>query len=285
MPGEGCRGEDCGLPLYPYHDLQTQEECEDICVWEGYNDQTGDNNNNSTGGSGNTGNSNDSEPTDVATSPVDPRCPSFSGKIYVNGDCICPIGTKEDENGKCVPLNKPCKGDPVPNPEIAPQKGASGVKGGMYGCNRFNKEKTCGGVKGRFKHSGVDIRTSYGDPIFATHDGTARLITQYNKKGTKVIGAGHYVEITSTINNKTVKILYFHLQKDSRKSGVIKAGDIIGYQGDSGNLKNGITQGYAESHVHIKVKENGVAVNPNDYLGTKFDPNTREVSQNPTNCN
>ncbi len=188
----------------------------------------------------------------------------------------------KDKDGKCV--KKPCKGDPVPNPEIAPQKGASGVKGAMYGCTRFSEKESCGGIRGRKKHGGVDIRTSCGDPIFATHDGTARLITQYNEKRTKIIGAGHYVEVTSIINNQTVKILYFHMQKDNRKSGIVKAGDIIGYQGDSGNLKNGIAEGSAESHVHIKVKVNGKTVNPNNYLATKFDSNTG-ASQNSTNCN
>ncbi len=74
------------------------------------------------------------------------------------------------------------------------------------------------------------------------------------------------------------------MQKDNRKSGIVKAGGIIGYQGDSGNLKNGIAEGSAESHVHIKVKVNGKTVNPNNYLATKFDSNTG-ASQNSTNCN
>ncbi len=92
----------------------------------------------------------------------------------------------------------------MPNPEIASQKGASGVKGAMYGCTRFDPDRACGGIRGRKKHGGVDIRTSCGDPIFATHDGAARLITQYNEQGTKIIGAGHYVEITSIINIELV---------------------------------------------------------------------------------
>ena len=194
----------------------------------------------------------------------------------------CKQGYIENEVGICVVQEKPCIGDPVANPEIAPQKGASGVKGGMYGCNRFYSTSICGGIKGSKEHNGIDIRTSYGDPIYATHDGTAKLVTQY-KKG-KVVGAGHYVEVTSKINEINVKFLFFHMQKDNRTSGTVKAGDLLGYQGDSGNLKEAIAEGYAESHVHIKVKADGSTVNPNDYLGTKFNQETGEPIKN-ENCN
>ena len=184
----------------------------------------------------------------------------YGGSDTTNNNNGCPEGQIKDDNGNCVQEEKPCPGDPVPNPKIAPQKGASGIKSGLFGCNRFYSKSICGGVKGSKKHAGIDIKSNYGDPIYATHDGTSRLVTQF-KKG-KVVGAGHYVEITSVINGSTVKILYFHLQKENRKSGSVKAGDIIGYQGDSGNLKNGIAQGYAESHVHIKMKIGNNSVDP-----------------------
>ncbi|WP_299163111.1 hypothetical protein [uncultured Tenacibaculum sp.] len=42
----------------------------------------------------------------TTTSPVDIQdinCPPFSGKIFVNGDCICPIGFREDPvTGNCI---------------------------------------------------------------------------------------------------------------------------------------------------------------------------------------
>lgn len=196
----------------------------------------------------------------------------------------CPNANQvRDRNGQCV--KKPCDKNPIDNPEIAPQKGASGKKGGMFGCTRYGGNN-CSNPDGRNKkHNGIDIKSNYGDPIFATHDGVARLVTQYNKRGTKVIGAGHYVEITSIINNETVKILYFHMQEENRKSGEVKAGDIIGYQGYSGNLGDAIKSGGVDSHVHIKVKVNGIVVNPNEYLGTKFDSETGEIIEVPTNCN
>lgn len=156
--------------------------------------------------------------------------------------------------------NKPCAGNPVKNPEVAPQT-VSGIRGGMFGWTRT------GGTK---FHNGLDLISEKGDPIYAMYDGTARLVTQVGK-------AGHYVDITSTINGITVNILYLHMQKGGRVSGMINAGDIIGYQGDSGNLKNAIIKGQAVSHLHIKVKENGTVVDPIPYLKTEIDPNTGQV--------
>lgn len=175
---------------------------------------------------------------------------------------------------------KPCPGDPVQNPEIAPQKN-SGIAGGMYGCTRNGSG--CAGQLSKKYHGGMDFKAHYGQPIFAMYDGVAKLRTQYNKKGTSVVGAGHYVEINSTINGKTVKALYFHLKKNNRKSGKVKAGDVIGYLGDSGNLKTAIKQGYAESHLHVKVKESGSVVNPNNYLSNKINPKTGRYNY-PSNC-
>lgn len=68
--------------------VQTIEECEDICIWDNYNDQTGDNNNNSTGSGGNTGSNNNSDPTNVATTPVDPNG-TVIDDIIDNTDNVC----------------------------------------------------------------------------------------------------------------------------------------------------------------------------------------------------
>lgn len=204
----------------------------------------------------------------IVTEDTD-ECPE--GKVY-NSDldeCECPDGKTEDSNGLCID-KKPCIGDPVLNPKVAAQK-YSGIKGGMFGLTRS------GGTQ---PHYGLDLENPYGKPIYALHNGTGRLVTQ-TKRG-KVVGAGHYIEITSSINGKIVKIMYFHMQNNNRKSGTISAGDIIGYQGDSGNLKNAIKQKLSVSHLHLKVKENGITVDPITYLKTTIDPNTGQVS-NPCN--
>ncbi|CAL2075760.1 hypothetical protein T190611E02C_10240 [Tenacibaculum sp. 190524A05c] len=184
----------------------------------------------------------------------------------------CPKGNNKT-NGN-FDQNKPCsdcfKGNPVKNPKIAAQLGASGIRGGMYGLTRNSNTKW---------HRGVDIITNFGDPIYAMFDGNATLEQQGNGDE----GAGYYIILTSIINGKTVKTLYFHMQKDSRVSGDVKAGDIIGYQGDSGNLKKAIKQGYAVTHLHVKVKENGIVVDPEEYMKTSFD-DINGTATNSTDC-
>ena len=71
-----------------------------------------------------------------------------------------------------------------------------------------------------------------------------------------------------------------HLQENNRVTATVKAGDIIGYQGDSGNLKNGIKQGYAISHVHIKTQVNGANADPLNHIKTDINTNTGELISN-----
>jgi murein DD-endopeptidase MepM/ murein hydrolase activator NlpD len=90
------------------------------------------------------------------------------------------------------------------------------------------------------------------------------------------------VGVISRVNGKTIRLVYFHLQENRRTSGIIKAGDIIGYQGLSGNLGNAIEQNSTTSHVRIKTSVNGIKADPLDYLATTIDPNTRKIT-NPYN--
>lgn len=180
-----------------------------------------------------------------------------------------------DGNNKKNPAydpNKPCsdcdKGNPLKMPKVAAQLGGSGIKGGMYGKTRNSETKW---------HYGVDLENEYGEPIYAMFDGIA-------SQGSQSSGAGFFVVITSTINGETIKSLYFHMQENNRVIGNVKAGDIIGYQGDSGNLKNAINDGYAVSHLHIKIKKNGIVVNPENYMKTTFDDTTGDATH-PDDCN
>ena len=203
------------------------------------------------------------------------------GRTYntITEKCDCPIGQVEDKDGNCV--IKPCVGDPVANVEIAPQLGASGMQGALHDtCARFNSNYSCRGVRGRKKHDGVDLKNPYGAPIFASYDGIAKKGTQL-KEG-KLDGAGHYVGVTSRVNGKKIRLVYFHLQEDRRTKGTIKAGDIIGYQGDSGNLKSAIEDKNTTSHVHVKAQENDKPAEPLDHFKTKINPKTGQLI-NPCN--
>ena len=68
------------------------------------------------------------------------------------------------------------------------------------------------------------------------------------------------------------------MQDQNRVSGPVKAGDIIGYQGVSGNLAGAIRKGYSQSHVHVKLEENGRKIDPLKYFNTQIDPKTGAVT-------
>ena len=205
------------------------------------------------------------------------------GKVYnfTTNACECPSGKVADSNGNCV--DKPCTGDPVLNPEIAPQTN-SGIQGALHNtCARRVKNAICNGVRGRKKHIGVDIKNPYGAPIYAVYGGTTSKLTQRDKKNPNlIVGAGHMVAITSNVNGQTIRMVYFHMQQNGRISGTVNAGDIIGYQGMSGNLKAGIEQGYTISHLHIKAQKNGQPEDPLNHLSTTIDPSTGQTT---TPCN
>ena len=205
----------------------------------------------------------------------------------------CPEGYIQDVWGNCI--EKPCPGDPVPNPEIAPQKGPSGILGGMYGCTRFGG--ICQGEDNRDKfHGGTDLKADYGDPIFAMYDGFV-YSAKYDSDG-----AGYYTRLQSTVDGETFIHEYFHLQESNRilpnTDGTlryVKAGDIIGYQGTSGNLADAIANDNAESHIHVKIKKHDDSsnwnyknnfdfVDPKDYLKTIINNDGNTIQEN-TNCN
>lgn len=111
--------------------------------------------------------------------------------------------------------------------------------------------------------------------------------------------AGYNTRIQSAVNEETILISYFRLQQDNRilqgnPLVQVNAGDIIGYQGDSGNLKEAIKKKTVDSHVHIEILahdgsnswnyfNNFNLVDPRDYLSTTInDDGTSEVN---TNCN
>jgi hypothetical protein len=169
---------------------------------------------------------------------------------------------------ECIP--KPCLGDPVSNPEIAPQTNSK-IQGGLHNtCARVDPRKSCYGKVGFKLHDGVDIKNDEGNPIYAIHGGEA--VIKYEEGG-----AGHHIAIASSINGERVVLTYFHMQEKGLKSGSVNTGDIIGYQGRSGNLDNAIKQGHAISHVHIKAKKNGIMINPLNYFQTKIEPKTGKV--------
>ena len=140
-----------------------------------------------------------------------PSCPDPNMEM-VSGACFCKSGYVEDFNGVCQ--KKPCEGDPVKDPEIAPQKGMSGSKGALFGnptfgnCTRFGANH-CSGPRNK-QHNGIDLKSNDGDPIYAMYDGFI-YSNAYDKDG-----YGYLTFIQSTINGKTIIHSYAHLKKDNR---------------------------------------------------------------------
>ncbi|MAD97582.1 MAG: hypothetical protein CMB99_09685 [Flavobacteriaceae bacterium] len=262
--------------IYP-QDLDGDPNCENDC--NGWNPGPGT-------GTGNTNNSNNE-----ASNCGENSEPSKDGK-----SCNCKEGYTKNASGTCI--KKPCVGNPIIGEvQIASQKGKSGTIGALFGnlnnggCVRYGGSD-CTGDRNK-KHDGIDLESSYGNPIYAMYDGFI-YSTKYDSEG-----AGYYTRIQSTVNGETILISYFHLQKENRilqqsnPLRYVKAGDIIGYQGDSGNLKNAISEGTVDSHLHIEVrKHNGgnnwgynsyELVDPRDYLKTEIDEKGNTVLN--SNCN
>jgi murein DD-endopeptidase MepM/ murein hydrolase activator NlpD len=94
-------------------------------------------------------------------------------------------------------------------------------------------------------HPAVDIRTGYGEPVYATADG---LIESAKRSG----DYGNLVEIDHGFGLVTK---YGHLSKFATKSGnAVMRGDVIGYAGATGRATG--------SHVHYEVWVNGRTMNP-----------------------
>ncbi len=97
-------------------------------------------------------------------------------------------------------------------------------------------------------HEGIDIFAERGTPVQSTTQGIVSKVGNNNLGGRVVLvvgpgGAGHY---------------YAHLEDyaDIAPNDWVKAGDIIGYVGDSGNAKG------TPPHLHYGIYLNGSAVNP-----------------------
>ena len=130
------------------------------------------------------------------------------------------------------------------------------------------KYKVGSGAPAAYKgHNGLDTAGGDGSPIYSVYDGVVRVNTY--EKG----GAGYYVSIGTDMDGKNYRLVYMHLKAKSKlkKGAKVKAGDLIGYQGNTGNSTG--------SHLHISVKvassstASGKTADPFDYVtGKKEEP-------------
>ncbi|MQS34290.1 M23 family metallopeptidase [Streptomyces katsurahamanus] len=107
------------------------------------------------------------------------------------------------------------------------------------------------GVNWMALHTGIDFPVPYGTNVFAASDGTIR--TQYNS------AYGNMIILTAPDGTET---WYCHLSSAKIRSGPVKAGDVIGYAGNSGNSTG--------PHLHFEVRPGGGStIDPLKWLQSK----------------
>ncbi|MFD3512812.1 M23 family metallopeptidase [Streptomyces sp. NPDC058657] len=100
------------------------------------------------------------------------------------------------------------------------------------------------GVNWAAVHTGIDFPVDYGTPVLAATDG--EVSSEYN------VAYGNMMKVVSP---KGVETWYCHLGSTKVRSGSVKAGDVIGYSGSSGNSTG--------PHLHFEVRPGGEsAVDP-----------------------
>lgn len=101
-------------------------------------------------------------------------------------------------------------------------------------------------------HAGLDFAAACGVPVRAAAGGTIIFSGFTSGGGNKVIvdhGVKRDVNLTTS---------YLHLSSFERTSGSVSAGDVIGYVGTTG-MSTGC-------HLHFETRENGVPVNPRNWM-------------------
>lgn len=120
----------------------------------------------------------------------------------------------------------------------------------VLGGARYSDDWNAGRSGGR-THKGNDLFSSEGTPVLAVDDGVVRF-------GTDVLG-GNVANLRST---DSARYYYAHLtafEGDSNR--VVRAGDVIGYLGRTGNAAT------TAPHVHFEMHPGGgEAVDPYAYL-------------------
>jgi hypothetical protein len=171
---------------------------------------------------------------------------------------------------------KPCAGDPVKNPTLAPSRPGN-YKGGTFGYTRISET---GDPK---FHDGIDITAVPGTDIFSMYDGEITALQNSFAAGDyRKNSYGNYVEIRSTVNGQVVYLKFNHLDETAASLSVgvtISQGNLIGKSGTTGNASRpGIIP-----HLHIQAKDtNRNKTDPQPLFATKLDPETGKGT-NPCN--
>ena len=101
-------------------------------------------------------------------------------------------------------------------------------------------------LKGKAQfHSGVDFAVPLGTPVYAMLDGRV-FKAGWESNEDHFQGFGLRLWQSATLNGTTYWFHYGHLSKLVKWSGTIKAGELIGYSGNSGHSTG--------AHLHVQGK-------------------------------
>jgi hypothetical protein len=160
---------------------------------------------------------------------------------------------------------KPCPGDPIVDPNIAPSGGWN-ENGAQYGWTRSG---------GSQLHDGIDIAAELNTKLYAISNGEVTDVRNSFESGEyKSNSYGNFVTIKTEANGMEFNLKYSHLNSvDVEIGDIVNLGDQIGLTGNTGNAqsKNGVP---VIPHVHVSATtiidniEEGV--DPENFMSTKF---------------
>ncbi|MBS5317005.1 MAG: M23 family metallopeptidase [Zhenhengia sp.] len=121
-------------------------------------------------------------------------------------------------------------------------------------------------LRGSYRHEGIDLEVEFGTPLYAIEDGKI-IKAAPDSKGLDA-GGGHMVFID---HGNGVQSRYMHLSAYAVRTGdEVKAGDVIGFSGDSGDATKAL--------LHYELRVDDVPVDPtfilesNDMFGMEEIP-------------